>query len=62
MVEVSPMLCIVTNVTNHPIEFLTKSSQYKNANIANFILAVPLEMKKNGICDLEMQFSFSTDM
>ena len=27
------------------IEFLTNSSQYKNANIANFILALPLEME-----------------
>ena len=26
------------------LEFFTKSQQYKNANIANFILAVPLEV------------------
>ena len=36
-----------------PIEFFT--SQYKNANVANFVLAVPLEMSRtNEVCNLKM--------
>ena len=34
-----------------PLGFFTNFPQYKNANIANFILAVPLEMNKtNKVC------------
>ena len=29
------------------VEVFTNSPQYKNADIANFVLAVPLEMNKN---------------
>ena len=29
------------------LEVFTNSPQYKNANIANFVLAVPLEINKN---------------
>ena len=37
------------------IEFFTLSPQYKNANITNFILAVPLKVKKtnNKVSSLE---------
>ena len=36
-------------------EFFTNSLQYKNVNIANFVLAVPLEMSQAyEICNLEM--------
>ena len=36
-------------------EFFTNSRQYKNANIANFVLAVPLEMNQTSVvCKLEM--------
>ena len=30
-----------------PLEVFANSPQYKNADIANFVLAVPLEMNKN---------------
>ena len=33
--------------SSQPIRFFTNSVQYKNANIANFVLAVPLEMNKS---------------
>ena len=37
------------------IEFFTISPQYKNANIANFILALPLKINKsNEVYNLEM--------
>ena len=37
------------------IEFFTNSPQYKNANIANFILAVPSETNyTNEVCNFEM--------
>ena len=35
--------------------FFTNSSQYKNANVASFVLAVPLETTwTNEVCNLEM--------
>ena len=37
------------------IRFFTKSPPYKNANIANFVLAVPLEMNETSeVCNLEI--------
>ena len=37
------------------IEVFTNSPQYKNANIANFVLAVPLEMNKNNeVCNIQI--------
>ena len=42
----------------HPtrrLGFFTNFPWYKNANIANFILAVPLEMSQtNEVCNFEM--------
>ena len=37
-----------------PLEFFTISRQYKNANIANFVLAVSFKIEKNyKVCKLE---------
>ena len=37
------------------IEFFTNSGQYKNANIANFVLPLPLKINQyNNVCDLEI--------
>ena len=46
---------MVQTLTMHmPLEFFTISPQYKNANIANFVLAVPFKIKKtNIVCNLE---------
>ena len=39
----------------HTLEFFTNSPQYKNANIANFILALPLKINySNEACNLEI--------
>ena len=36
------------------IKVFTISPQYKNANIANFVMAAPLKIKKtNKVCNLE---------
>ena len=41
--------------TNDPIGFFTNFPQYKNANIANFVLAVTSERNwTNEVCNLEM--------
>ena len=52
-------LCLNNTVMSHRfksiVEFFTNSPQYKNANIANFVLAVALEMSEtNEVCGLEM--------
>ena len=40
------------------IEVFTNSSQYKNANIANFVLAVPLECNwTNKVCSIKIYFT-----
>ena len=42
------------------LEFFTNASRYKNANIANFILAVPLENNNiNEVYNLEIQFPYT---
>ena len=39
--------------------FFANSPQYKNANIANFVLSVPLEMNwTNEVWNFEMQFYY----
>ena len=49
--------CVLFNVYGQ-IEVFTNSLQYKNANIANFISAVPLEIKKiNDVSNLEIKFT-----
>ena len=43
-----------------PREVFTNYSQHKNANIANFVLAVPFEINMtNEICNLNMWSSYS---
>ena len=40
---------------SEPIEIFTNSPLHKNANIANFVLAVPFKINKtNEVCNLEM--------
>ena len=46
---------VVSSYGVFTLEVLTDSPQYKNANIANFVLAVPLEMnKKSEVCNIQM--------
>ena len=46
------LICQQVDLT---IEFFTNSPQHKNANIANFTLALPLEINySNKTCDPEM--------
>ena len=55
--EFSTIIKIIRKVSlyYHKIEVFTNSLQYKNANIANFILAVPFRMSlTNEICNLNM--------
>ena len=44
------------------IEFFTSSLQYKNANIANFVLALPLEISySNKAFDPEIESPWTLD-
>ena len=43
------VICAVT------VGFFTNSTQYKNVNIANFVIAVPLDMNETSeVCNLEI--------
>ena len=42
------------------IESFTNSPQYKNTNIANFVLAIPFKLNQtNEVCNLEKQYSYT---
>ena len=61
-----PIFCLIVNSSltltiqmeicgNKTLEFFTISPQYKNANMTNFILAVPLKIRKTyKVCKLDI--------
>ena len=55
------LLCPQSN--QHTMQtFFTSSLKYENANITNFVLAVPFQLKKDQVCKLQMWPLSPTDI